>query len=157
MNPAVTGTDVVNRSVTPSGILKTHRLISCEWGLPNWAITLLGTDKTCHASEHSEVDPKSKTMTLLSRNVIKFYHHSHRVLIICLYFQLTFCNELSIVEKLTYSPHPTQPNSTLLKQEAVVTVHGVPLSSYFEDFVTRTISSNANKVFIIFKFISHAN
>ena len=76
---------------------------------------------------------------------------------ICLYFQLTFCNELSIVEKLTYSPHPTQPNSTLLKQEAVVTVHGVPLSSYFEDFVTRTISSNANKVFIIFKFIQHAN
>lgn len=82
LNPAVIGTDVVNRSVTPSGILKTHRLISCEWGLPNWAITLLGTDKTCHASEHSEVDPKSKTMTLLSRNVIRFYYHFHKVLMI---------------------------------------------------------------------------
>jgi hypothetical protein len=46
---------------------------------------------------------------------------------------------------LTYSPHPTQPNSTLLKQEAVVTVHGIPLSSYFEDFVSTNISSNANK------------
>ncbi len=45
-------------------------------------------------------------------------------------------------------PHPSQANSTLLKQEAVVTVHGIPLSSYFEDFLTRTISLNSNKVFI---------
>ena len=59
--------------------------------------------------------------------------------------QLTFCNELSIVEKLTYEPHPTQTNTTLLKQEAVVTVHGIPLSSYFEDFLSKTISLNANK------------
>src|SRR5947209_2062046 len=60
--------------------------------------------------------------------------------------QLTFCNELSIMEKLTYMPHPTQEETTLLKQEAVITVHGVPLSSYFEDFLSKTISGNANKV-----------
>jgi hypothetical protein len=59
--------------------------------------------------------------------------------------QLTFCNELSIVEKLTYEPHPSETNTTLLKQEAVITVHGIPLSSYFEDFLSSTISVNANK------------
>ncbi|CAG2164015.1 unnamed protein product [Oppiella nova] len=79
MNPAVVGIDVIDRDIGPTGVMRTHRLISCEW------------------------------------------------------------------ERLTYSPHPNQPNSTLLKQEAVITVHGIPLSSYFEDFVSRNISSNANK------------
>lgn len=49
------------------------------------------------------------------------------------------------MEKLTYEPHPTESQTTLLKQEAVVTVHGIPLSSYFEDFLSSTISVNANK------------
>lgn len=66
--------------------------------------------------------------------------------------QLTFCNELSIEEKLTYVPHPTIADTTLLKQEAVITVHGIPLSSYFEDFISKTISGNASKV-----SSSHAN
>jgi len=126
MNPAVVGIDVIDRDIGPTGVMRTHRLISCEWGLPNWAQRILGTDRTCYASEHSEVDPSNRTMTLQSKN-------------------LSFCNELSIIERLTYSPHPNQPNSTLLKQEAVITVHGIPLSSYFEDFVSRNISSNANK------------
>ena len=34
---------------------------------------------------------------------------------------------------------------TLLKQEAVVTVQGVPLSSYMEDLLTNKISLNAGK------------
>lgn len=49
------------------------------------------------------------------------------------------------MEKLTYTPHPSDRNATLLKQEAVVTVHGVPLSSYIEEFISSTISNNANK------------
>lgn len=44
---------------------------------------------------------------------------------------------------LYYSPHPTEPSKTLLKQEATVTVHGVPLSHYMEDILTSRISSNA--------------
>lgn len=59
--------------------------------------------------------------------------------------QLTFCKELSVEEKLTYLPHPTQTDQTLLKQEAVITVHGIPLSSYIEDIITSKISSNAIK------------
>jgi len=125
MNPAVVGIDVVDRKVE-NGVLKTHRLITTEWGLPSWATRILGADRACFAAEQSEVDPRGKVMTLMSRN-------------------LTLCNELSVVEKLTYSPHPSDPTSTLLKQEAVIAVHGIPLSSYVEDFLSRTISVNANK------------
>lgn len=50
------------------------------------------------------------------------------------------------MEKLTYAPHPTESNTTLLRQEAVITVHGIPLSSYIESFISSTISANANKV-----------
>lgn len=34
---------------------------------------------------------------------------------------------------------------TLMKQETLVEVHGIPLSSYFEDFVCKDISKNALK------------
>lgn len=125
MNPAVEAIDIVDRKVS-NGVLKTHRLISSRWGLPSWASRLLGSDKTCYASEHSEVNPRQKVMTLLTKNI-------------------TFCNEVSVVEKLTYSPHPSKEDCTLLKQEAVVTIKNVPLSSYIEEYLARTISSNANK------------
>jgi len=126
MNPAVVGIDYLDRKVSPSGSLKTHRLISTHWGLPGWAVRILGADRTCFASEHSEVNPQTKTMTSVSKNI-------------------TFGNEISIEEKLTYVPNPKEPQTTLMKQEAVITVHGIPLSSYFEEFVANTISSNANK------------
>lgn len=126
MNPAVVGIDVVDRQVTGNGVLKSHRLISTRWGLPAWAQRILGADRTCYASEHSVVDPAQRTMTLLSRN-------------------LTFCNEVSVVEKLTYTQHPQQKECTLLKQEAMITIRGVPLSSYLEDFLANAISSNAGK------------
>lgn len=34
---------------------------------------LVGMDRTCHVSEHSEVDPKGRIMTLKSRNVSFFF------------------------------------------------------------------------------------
>jgi folate-binding Fe-S cluster repair protein YgfZ len=52
---------------------------------------------------------------------------------------------MSIDERLSYTAHPEDPSKTLLTQEAVVTVRGVPLSSYLEGFLTNTISLNANK------------
>ncbi|GFG29546.1 hypothetical protein Cfor_04663 [Coptotermes formosanus] len=36
MNPAVIGTDVVDRKVV-DGVLHTHRLVSSMWGFPQWA------------------------------------------------------------------------------------------------------------------------
>lgn len=44
-----------------------------------------------------------------------------------------------------YEPHPTDPNKTLLRQEATVTVEGVPLSHYMEEMLTSKISLNAGK------------
>lgn len=35
---------------------------------------------------------------------------------------------------------------TQLKQEAVVTIHGIPLSSYLENMITQNINNNAHKV-----------
>lgn len=80
----------------------------------------------CHASEKSTVDPNNKFMSLKTIN-------------------LTFCRHISVDEVLSYSPHPTDSTKTLLKQEASVSVHGVPLKHYMEDLITNTISSNANK------------
>lgn len=125
MNPAVVGIDVLDRQVK-NGVLHTQRLVSTKFGLPSWVNSLMGKDQTCYVSEYSQVDPQKKTMTLQSRN-------------------LTLCNYLSVDEKLTYSQHPTKANCTLLKQEAVVTVQGVPLTSYLEGMMTNTISLNANK------------
>jgi hypothetical protein len=61
-------------------------------------------------------------------------------------FQLTFGSFIAVDEKLSYQPHPEDRNKTLLKQEAVVTVQGIPLNSYMEDILTNTIMANANKV-----------
>lgn len=121
---AVVGIDVLDRKFS-NGTLKSRRLILSEWSLPNWARRLV-CGPSCFATETSEVDPIHRTMTMTTRN-------------------LTMCNKLSFEEKLTYTPHPENPNATLLKQEAVISVFGVPLSSYLEDFLTRNMSMNANK------------
>uniref|UniRef100_A0A1L8DVK4 Putative member of the intramitochondrial sorting protein family n=1 Tax=Nyssomyia neivai TaxID=330878 RepID=A0A1L8DVK4_9DIPT len=125
MNQGVIGTDVVDRKVV-NGVLHTHRLVSSMWYFPRWAQKLIGTAKICYASEKSTVDPRSRVMMLRTIN-------------------LTFCKFISLDEVLFYSPHPTEPGKTLLKQEATVTVQGVPLSHYMEDILTSKISFNAGK------------
>ncbi|KAH9409742.1 PRELI-like [Tyrophagus putrescentiae] len=126
MNPSVVGIDIVDRKVCPeTSVLHTHRLISCKWGLPGWAEKLLGRD-TSIASEHSQLDPKNKSFTLKSKNV-------------------SFCNEISIIEQLTYKPHPADESKTVMTQETLIEVHGIPLSSYFEEFVYKDIAKNALK------------
>lgn len=58
---------------------------------------------------------------------------------------ITFCKYIAVDETLKYEPHPTDPEKTLLKQEAVITVEGVPLCSYVEGLLASTINVNANK------------
>lgn len=89
-------------------------------------LKLIGTAKTCFASEKSTVDPARKQMMLKTIN-------------------LTFGRHISVDEVLYYEPHPTDPSKTLLKQEACVSVRGVPLGHYMEDLITSTISLNAGK------------
>lgn len=125
INTAVIGTDVVERRVV-DGVLHTHRLVSSKWYFPQWAQKLIGSPNVCYASEQSTVDPAKKLMTLKTIN-------------------LTFGSFLSVYETLSYVPHPTDPEKTLLKQEATVQVEGVPLNRYMEDVLTKNISTNAGK------------
>lgn len=82
--------------------------------------SLIGAARTkTYVQEHSVVDPVKKTMELKSTNI-------------------SFTNMVSVDERLTYKPHPQDPEKTVLTQEAIITVKGVSLSSYLT-------SSNANK------------
>ncbi|GLG96028.1 hypothetical protein R5R35_013409 [Gryllus longicercus] len=125
MNPAVIGTDVLDRKVV-DGVLHTHRLVSSKWGFPGWAQRILGNPSVCYASEHSQVDPGMRQMILKTTN-------------------LSFCRYIAVDETVSYAPHPQDSEKTLLKQEAVVTVQGIPLHNYVEDLLTNKISLNAGK------------
>jgi hypothetical protein len=125
MNPSVVAIDVLDRKVE-DGVLHTHRIISSRWGLPSWVQSIIGSPHVMYANEKSEVDTKERTMTLKTRNI-------------------TFCKYIAVDEILKYQPHPQDPHKTLLQQEAMVLVEGVPLSSYLEGLLTSTISTNASK------------
>lgn len=129
MNTSITAIDVLNRHVDENGKMHTQRLLTSgtnRWGIPQWVQNLVGAPQTMYAKEYSIVDPTEKTMTLKTRNI-------------------TFGSYIAVDEQLVYSPHPDKPGHTLLKQEAVVLVQGVPLQSYLESLLTNTISSNAAK------------
>lgn len=126
MNPSVVGLDTIDRAVDSSGRLRSHRLLHTEWGLSSWVTRMVGMDQPCYVSEHSEVDPKSRTMTLRSRN-------------------LSFCSFVTIDEQLIYSPHPADPNSTLLRQESIVTVKSVPMTDYMENLINKTMAAKAGQ------------
>merc|ERR1711881_487653 len=48
-------------------------------------------------------------------------------------------------EKMTYTPDPEDSSRTVMRQETVVTVQGVPLTSYMEGVIVNTVSSNSSK------------
>jgi len=129
MNPSVTAIDVLDRRIDEQGVMHTQRLLSSgtnRWGIPQWVQSIVGSPNVMYANEHSSVDPRKQTMVLKSRNI-------------------TFGRFIAVDEQLVYSPHPENPSHTLLRQEAVVLVQGVPLSSYMESVLTNSISSNATK------------
>ncbi|NWW57958.1 PLD3A protein, partial [Ifrita kowaldi] len=127
MNPCVVGVDVLDRSLDNQGRLHSHRLLSTEWGLPSIVKAILGTNRTLtYIEEHSVVDPVEKKMELCSTNI-------------------TLTNLVSVDERLVYTPHPENPDKTVLTQEAIITVKGISLSSYLESLMANTISSNARK------------
>lgn len=127
MNPSVIGVDVLDRSVDTQGRLHSKRLLSTEWGLPSIVKSIIGHSRTyTYVQEQSVVDPREKTLELQSTNI-------------------TFTNLVSVDEKLTYKPHPEDPEKTILTQEAIISVKGVSLSSYLEGVLASTISTNAGK------------
>ncbi|XP_029948555.1 PRELI domain containing protein 3B [Salarias fasciatus] len=127
MNPSVIGVDVLDRDVDRQGRLCSKRLLSTEWSLPSIVKSIMGISRTyTYVQEQSVVDPNEKTFELQSTNI-------------------TFTNMVSVDEKLTYKPHPDDPERTILTQEAIISVKGVSLSSYLEGVMASTISANAGK------------
>nr|XP_021520108.1 PRELI domain containing protein 3A isoform X1 [Meriones unguiculatus] len=128
MNPCVVGVDVLERSVDGCGRLHSLRLLSTEWGLPGLVRAILGANRTLtYIQERSVVDPAARKMELCSTNI-------------------TLTNLVSVNERLVYTPHPENPEKTVLTQEAIITVKGISLGSYLESLMANTISSNAKKV-----------
>jgi len=126
LNPHVIGVDTIDRRVTPDGRLFSERLMTTEWGLNSWVKKLVGFEEHAYAHEVSTVDPVSKNLSINSRN-------------------LTFDSKVSVEERISYSPHPEDPAKTLMTQQAIVTVQGVPLTSYMEQLMTSSIAGNASK------------
>ena len=87
-----------------------------------------------HGYEYSVVDPVAQTMELTSTN-------------------LSFCNVVSMKEKMKYSQHPEDPNKTIMTSEMVVTVRNVPLTTYMEDIVLNTVSKNSGKGRIAMEYV----
>lgn len=123
--PEIIGTDVVERKVE-KGVLYTTRVISSRWGLPDWAKRIIGGNRMCYAFENSEVDPVNQKMVMRTRNV-------------------TLANTVSMDERMEYIPDPNDSNKTILHQETLITVKGVPLTSYIEDYLINNITNNSFK------------
>lgn len=125
LNPSVLGTDVIDRKVE-DGILYSHRLVTTQWRFPTWIIPFFGHRGPYYASEWSEIKPESKEMVVRTVNISLGKH-------------------VSVGEVVTYSQHPENPEATLLTQQAVISITGVPLIDHLERLLSLTIEQNANK------------
>merc|ERR1711922_86983 len=47
--------------------------------------------------------------------------------------------------RVCYASDPEDDTRTMLKQEMIVTVQGVPLTSYMEGIIVNTVSNNSSK------------
>ncbi|XP_067933826.1 PRELI domain containing protein 3B-like isoform X2 [Watersipora subatra] len=118
--------DVLNRHIDSQGRLESHRLLTTQFAIPSFVHTILGGNPTGYVSEVSIVDPKKKTVELNATNLI-------------------LSDYLTVDERLVYSQHPANKDHTLLKQEAYITVRGVPLSGYLEGVIENQVECNAGK------------
>ncbi|KAG0025128.1 hypothetical protein BGZ82_010203 [Podila clonocystis] len=125
--PHVIAVDVLDRHVDPeTGVLRTERLLTCNQNAPALVLKFLGGSTLSYVRETSELDPKTKKLTMRTQN-------------------LSMCNVLTINETVTYTVNPKDESSTMFKQEAQI-VAGSALSrfsSYVEDFCLTRFRDNA--------------
>jgi hypothetical protein len=126
VSPSVIGCDVVDRTINPYGIIHSHRILLANWGIAPALNKIFNMSELGYASEHSTIDVRRRVMTARTRN-------------------LTLNRFINIEERLEYTQHPTDSTKTLLKQEASINVANVPLTSYVEILVAKTINTNATK------------
>ncbi|CAJ0578367.1 unnamed protein product, partial [Mesorhabditis spiculigera] len=125
MNGAVTNMDVLSQRID-EGVLKSERIIQSHFSIPSWATKLTGFSGTQYSHEYTEIDPNNQSMSLMTRN-------------------MNGCSFLRCDEKLTYTPHPTESDKTILKQEAIISVKLPAFADYCEKTFLNVYSSNANK------------
>jgi len=136
VSPSVIGCDVVDRTITPSGVIHSHRLLLANWGIAPALNKLFNMSEHGYASEHSTIDVRRRIMMARTRN-------------------LTLNRFLSIEERLEYTQHPTDSSKTLLRQEATINVENIPLTSYVEGLVAKTINTNATKGRLAMEWVIH--
>ncbi|KAF9918880.1 hypothetical protein BX616_004617 [Lobosporangium transversale] len=125
--PHVVAVDVLDRYVDPeTGILHTERLLTCNQSAPALVLKFLGGSTVSYVRETSELDPKTKKLTMKTQN-------------------LTMCNVLKINETVTYTVHPQDSSSTMFRQEAQIMTGSAlsRFSSYIEDFCLTRFRDNA--------------
>ncbi|CAB0031569.1 unnamed protein product [Trichogramma brassicae] len=130
ITPSVLGTDVIDRKVV-DGKLKSLRLVSSQWGFPRWTKPRITQKLIVSAKYYMYARaPEDSTTSDQVRSVLINRFSG------CVYTQeqqaLTFYNYITVDETVRYTPHPKDDKKTLLTQEAVVKVHGVPLTHYME-------------------------
>jgi hypothetical protein len=83
----VIAVDTLSRSVDDAtGILRTERLITCRQSAPEWIKSMMGCKMDdSYVHETSYVDPKARTVTMVSQN-------------------LTWSNFVSVQEEVVYKP-----------------------------------------------------
>uniref|UniRef100_A0A2K5YJN8 PRELI/MSF1 domain-containing protein n=1 Tax=Mandrillus leucophaeus TaxID=9568 RepID=A0A2K5YJN8_MANLE len=101
--------------IDPSGKLHSHRLLSTEWGLPSIVKSLIGATRTKTYTQEHSVVDSVEKTMELKST------------------NISFTNMVS------------DPEKTILTQEAIITMKGISLSSYFEELMASMISSNASK------------
>jgi hypothetical protein len=125
----VIAVDTVSRSVDPdTGILRTERLITCRQTAPDWLKSLLGgcIDES-QVFETSYVDPRSKTVTMVSAN-------------------LTMSNLINVQETVVY--RPLNDHQTSFEQSAQITAlcgGWQRIKNRIEDTLVKRFHENAVK------------
>ncbi|ERE61662.1 putative protein slowmo [Cricetulus griseus] len=59
---------------------------------------------------------------------------------------ISFTNMVSVEERLSYRPHPGEPEITVFTQKVIITSKGVSLSSYLEGLTTNTVEWEIHKL-----------
>lgn len=128
MSSHVVAVDTLRREVDPvTGVLRSERLITCKQAIPSWILALVGGSDVSYVREVSEVNPKTKTLTMRSVN-------------------MTMNHILSVYEIVTYSPNPENPRaSTVFNQEARITAYASfrRLCNKIEDWSVERFGQNA--------------
>ncbi|XDT40458.1 PRELI/MSF1 domain profile [Nakaseomyces glabratus] len=125
----VVAVDVLRRELSASGRqLVTERLITVKQSVPRWVLLVVGASKQSYVREVSTVDLDTRTLTMRSCN-------------------LTFWNIMKVYETVKYMPDAVNPDKTVFKQEAQISVCGTlgRFCNKVEEWSVQRFGENAKK------------